>query len=212
MSESLQRCNRKMDQVTTNSESTVNEFDEENNNGFVFFNHFIPVELISHSFAYYIDAKSLLNCQRVCKGWNTIIKDYVWRQKAKISTRHNFTSDNAFDWKEYYIMHVKFGKNLVKNHSGAHGKERNWNSTGNRHFFCAWSVECPPRNAPRLPAAPEFGSSQHCFSIGSYYGQKMQMIDLLKEGFSANILDNMQPTIKVIKHFYEKSRNIFRIT
>lgn len=60
-----------------------------------------------------------------------------------------------------------------------------------------WIVECPPIGVPPLPEKPEFENKEHCFVTTHYDCFKEYTIDLLKEGFSENILDNIQPPIEV---------------
>lgn len=60
-----------------------------------------------------------------------------------------------------------------------------------------WIVECPPIGVPHLPAQPEFEDKEHCFATTYYNCYKEQEIDLLKEGFSVNILDELRPPFEV---------------
>lgn len=185
-----------MSQIMFDSESRI-PFDEESGNGLLFCNNIpIPEELISRIFVSYVDPKGLLNCQLVCKRWNMIITDYVWRQRAAVRTQRQFTLEEPYDWKDYYIINSKFGKNLVKNNSGAEGISRNW--LIKRNEGDGWIIEDPPIGAPRLPDDPEFGKNQHCFATSYGPCVKAQTIDLINEGFSANILDNLLPTIEVL--------------
>ncbi|XP_055326941.1 F-box only protein 6-like isoform X2 [Sitodiplosis mosellana] len=84
--------------------------------------------------------------------------------------------------------------NLVKNHSGEDAF-KHWQITQNRGN--RWAIECPPIGAPSLPSEPEFENKQHCFVTS--YGEccKNYTVDLIKEGFTANILDHLQPSIKI---------------
>lgn len=178
----------------SNAESRV-VFDEESDNGMVLSHIPIPEELISRIFVCYMDSKSLLSCQLVCKRWNMIITSYVWRQKATIRTHRHFTSEEPYDWKDYYVMHTKFDKNLVKNHSGADGRSNHWRIQ--RNGGEGWIIERPPAGAPRLSEDPEFGQKQHCFVTSYGTCEKAQTINLINEGFSAKILDNLRPPIEV---------------
>lgn len=179
---------------SANVESRV-KFNEQSYNGMLFNDIPIPEELISRLFVYYVDPNSLLNCQLVCKQWNMIITDYVWRQKAAISTHHHFVADDPYDWKEYYIVHTKSDKNLVKNHSGA--KNRN-NWIIERNGGEGWVIERPPSGTPHLPEEPDFEKGQHCFVTSYDTCEKRQTINLINEGFSDKMLDNLQPTIEVL--------------
>lgn len=259
---------------------------------------YLPIELIQR-ILFYADEKTLLNCQLVCKSWNQIILNYVWRKKAEIKTGHKFAIKTVLNWKDFYLICAKnlFGRNLLKNHSGAEGfkywdyighrgdsdsesefevddinndddhsesesesntesnnenesntesenenaannnnnNQNNRNANGNANEngrnrvnenhsdyetdsssesdeviyqdsddnedqpdkIRGWMVECPPIGAPPPPSKPEFEGKKHCFVTTFYDCHKKQIIDLLKEGFSANILDQMRPPIAV---------------
>lgn len=164
------------------------------NNGLILQNVEIPQELIEN-ILFYVDVKTLLNCRRVCKCWNEIITDYIWRKKAEVKIGRTFTSDSIFEWKDFYLLCSDlFGRNLMDNHSGK-VKFKRWQITHNHGD--KWSIECPPIGSPALPKEPEFGNTQHCFvtSYGNCY--KFYIIDLIKEGFTENILDHLQPPIEV---------------
>lgn len=60
-----------------------------------------------------------------------------------------------------------------------------------------WIVECPPVGAPLLPERPEFEGKQHCFVTTYYDCSKEHVIDLIKAGFTTDILDQLQPPIEV---------------
>ncbi|XP_031625517.1 F-box only protein 44-like [Contarinia nasturtii] len=172
------------------------EFSEDSDNGMVFNDIPVPEELISRIFCYYVDAKSLLNCQLVCKRWNMLMTDYVWRKKAIIRTGHHFTLEEPYDWKDYYsIITVNFGKNLLTNHSGAEGIRKGWNNL--RNGGDGWKIERSPLGVPPLPEEPDFGNSQYCFVTSYSDCIKEQTIYLSKVGFSANVLDSMQPVIEI---------------
>lgn len=73
--------------------------------------------------------------------------------------------------------------------------DRNWiiiENGGNK-----WYVERPPFGAPAIPAEPDFENSQHCFVTSYIECKKMCTINLLGEGFTTKILDEIQPVIEV---------------
>lgn len=164
-------------------------------NGLIFSDQLLPVELIQRILCH-VDGKTLLNCRLVCKCWNDITTDYVWRKKAEIETGCKIPADTILGVKDFFLICTKnlFGRNLVKNHSGE-GNLIHWDIVHNGGD--RWAVERPPIGAPLLPQEPEFESKQHCFVTS--YGEccKKFTIDLIAEGFSANILDNLQPPIEV---------------
>lgn len=178
-----------------NSQSSVCS-DQFGDNGLMLNDIYVPIEVIQRIFCF-ADEKSLLNCQLVCKRWNEIIMDYVWRKKAEINTGCKFPIDSVLEWKDFYVISAKniFDRNLIKNHSGENGLQHYWNIFEDGGD--GWIVECPPTGVPPLPQAPEFENKQHCFVTSYFDCYKEFVIDLEKEGFSANILDNLQPNIEV---------------
>lgn len=260
-----------------NSQS-AEESDGLGDNGLMLNDVYLPIELIQRIMCH-ADEKTLLCCQLVCKRWNEIILDYVWRKKAEIKTGYKFPSDTVLEWKDFYLICKKnlFGRNLLKNHSGENGF-KHWRSKADDNFFShhldvvifhnenendgddnstnsdgdsnndgeihgdidenidgnieidhgandgpdnenlndnndsenenenfndnddhynGWIVECPPVGVPSLPLEPEFEEKEHCFVTTYYDCYKEQVINLVKEGFSAKILDEMQPAIEV---------------
>lgn len=168
--------------------------DEVVDNGLILGNVSVPPELIARILCY-ADEKTLLNCRRVCKCWNEIIVDYdVWRRKAVLKTGFQFPPTDALGWKDYYIICVKTGQNLIKNHSGAEGFKY-WDikhNGGNR-----WIVEYPPSGAPMLPREPDLKPKQHCFATSYSICSKRYTVDLVEEGFPIYMLDEMSPPIEV---------------
>lgn len=167
--------------------------DEEDNNGLILCNkYFIPKELILKIMCYYADEKVLLDCQQVCKCWNILMVDYVWRKKAEIKSGIKFsTSDYNLNWKDYYLIYSKdlFTKNLLKNSSGEKGLQEHWQII--QDGGDGWLIENPPIGVPPLQ------HTQHCFVTSYSSCSKTQTIDLIKAGFSENILDNMQPSVEI---------------
>lgn len=186
-----------MDKIHDNKDESRVEFDEDSNNGMILSDHYIPAELLIDLMCNYIDEKTLLSCQRVCKRWNILITDFVWHKKAERKSKTKFPQDDKLTWKDYYLIYAKnlFIKNLLKNHSGEEGLSDHWNIVSNGGD--RWIVECPPVGAPSLPEGPEFENKEHCFVTSFTVSTKEQVIDLYNEGFTANILDHMQPPIEV---------------
>lgn len=164
-------------------------------NGLILNDKLLALELIQRILCY-VDVKTLLNCQLVCKSWNDIIVDYVWRKKAELKIRCKIPIDTVLQTKDFYLLSLKnlFERNLMDNHSGEKRFEH-WHVTQNHGN--GWIIECPPVGAPLLPPAPEFGGKQHCFATSFGMCSKHYSIDLIEEGFSSNILDQLQPSIEV---------------
>lgn len=155
----------------------------------------IATELIEHILLY-TDMKTLLNCRRVCKCWNEIITtQHFWRKRAEIKIGYSFGLDSVLEWKDFYLICSEslFDKNLVKNHSGERKFER-WKITQNHGD--SWTVQ-RPLSARSSPKQPGFVGKQHCFVNSCSNCYKHYTIDLIEEGFTANILDHLRPSIEV---------------
>ena len=171
------------------------ESDELVDNGLMLANKLLAVELVQRILCY-VDERTLLHCQLVCKCWNEIIKDYVWRKKAEIKTGCKISIDTVLEAKDFYSICTNnlFERNLMENHSGAE-QFKHWQITQNRGH--QWIIECPPVGAPSLPPEPVFEDKQHCFVTSFGECCKQYTVDLIGEGFTVNILDNLKPTIEV---------------
>ncbi|XP_001600314.2 F-box only protein 6 [Nasonia vitripennis] len=171
-------------------------YDEASNNGLIIRENYIPEELLCEILCY-VDHKTLCNCQLVCKQWLELIQGYVWRKKAERTLGKTLPVDENAPWTMYYFICDKkaFGRNLIKNHSGKTRVNSDWtivNDGGD-----GWKVENPPVGVPALPDDPVFEGKQCCFVTSYDRCCKQQTIDLLDEGFTEYLLDNLQPTIKV---------------
>lgn len=177
-----------------NSRSTE-ESVELGDNGLILNEKLIPVELIQRILCY-VDEKTLLKCQLVCKCWNEIMLDYVWRRKAELKIGCKIPVDTILKVKDFYLICSKnpFERNLVKNHSGKE-KFKHWQITQNRGN--RWVTECPAAGLPALPPEPELENNQHCFVTSFGECCKQYTVNLIEEGFTANILDQLQPSIEV---------------
>lgn len=171
------------------------------NNGLEMCNINIPPEVILRILLF-VDERSLLSSQQVCKRWNGFLVDYVWRKKAEIKTGYMFAPNTNLDWKDYFLMTSKniFGRNLIKNHSGELGVQTHWQIS--RNGGNGWNSECPPIGVPPLPDMPVFENKQYCFVTSWMDCTKIYIIDLINEGFSEHILDDIRPTIKVSNTVY----------
>lgn len=172
--------------------------DENDNNGLILNNQYIPEEVLA-SVLYHVDHKSLVKCMLVCKRWNYLIRNYVWRKKSEtIVGRLLPADDEHLPWSLHYLIckpHGPFERNLVRNHSGSEGLKKHWRiirNQGNK-----WSVEEPPVGVPGLPESETlFQEKKICFVTSFDYCSKTQTIDLIKEGLTAHIMDEVQPHIQ----------------
>lgn len=171
------------------------EYDEKSENGLVICNTYLPEELLTEVLCY-VDYKSLLMCQLVCKRWNAIICDYVWRKKVEMRIGRSLPPDQNMTWQMYYLMYKKnpFGRNLIKNHSGAQGAKEHW------QIICDegdhWTIESPPIGIPPLPSNDPILEGKQCCFVTSYGScTKSQIINLEAEGLAPYVLDALQPPI-----------------
>ena len=101
-------------------------FDEKHCNGLVLCDKFLPVEVLTE-ILFYVDCKTALNCQLVCKLWQTLM-NYVWFKKinqidCKKIVAEPFLWDDNMPWSVFYLCIKSYRRNLyMKNHSGAKGK------------------------------------------------------------------------------------------
>ncbi|XP_018304360.1 F-box only protein 6 isoform X2 [Mycetomoellerius zeteki] len=186
------------------------EFDEENDDGLILCDKFLPVEMLMKIFAH-IDCKTtIMNCLLVCKRWKTLMT-YVWYKKTKQTLMDkSILWNNEVPWSIYYIACSKklFERNLIRNHSGAIGickweiptKKIGLNNV--QLFRSLILVEKLPDSVPELPQTePLFRDTQTCFNFCLFekgeIPSKEQYIHLEYEGISPYILDTYQPPIMV---------------
>ncbi|XP_076301566.1 F-box only protein 44-like [Lasioglossum baleicum] len=190
-----------MGQFHDNSMSTREEFDEESENGLIFADRYIPGELLTQIFTY-VDHKSLLSCQLVCKRWEMLIKSYVWRKVAELTCGgQSLLLRKEVPWHVYYFICEKkpFGRNLIRNHSGEE-RYKHWEIT--REGGDCWVVENPPVGVPPLSSDdPILEGKQYCFTTSYQFCVKRQIIDLEKEGLIPYVLDNLRPPIEISEHY-----------
>jgi len=173
------------------------EYDEQSDNGLMICDRYMPAELLAEIFCLYVDYKTLLNCQLVCKRWKTLIQSYVWRKKVEMILGKPFPRHEQISWQMFYLICKKkpFERNLLKNHSGEHGR-KHWRiicDGGDR-----WGIEKPPAGVPDLPLnEPVFEGKQICFTTSYDTCMKVQNINLIAEGLHPYLLDVLQPPITV---------------
>lgn len=157
----------------------------------------LPEELLCDLMRFYLDASALMQCQQVCKQWNILLKGYVWRCKAEQQANCKFRGNEVLGARDFCRIYAKrlYGRNLIGNHSGGKQFEA-W--TNVKHGGHGWKVECPPVGAPPLPVDAEYGGDQHCFVTSYGNCSKTYVVDLLAEGFTETILDELQSPIVVM--------------
>ncbi|KAF8794543.1 F-box only protein 17 like protein [Argiope bruennichi] len=164
-----------------------------------FVNFSIPDDLLIDILSY-VPAEDLIkNCRLVCKDWKSIVDGHsVWKLKCKrekkcipsISLRN---IPNHYYEKIY--IHDPYGKNLIQNPYGEEGLAK-WVITRNRGD--GFIIENPPAGAEPVPQ--EVGS-QSCFATTYYPCMKHQLIDLLENGISEEILQVETTKIKIGEWF-----------
>ncbi|KAL6436409.1 hypothetical protein ACFW04_004731 [Cataglyphis niger] len=186
---------------------------DENYNGLRICKKDISIELLMTIFCY-IDHRTLLKCQLVCKQWKMVIQDYVWWKKAGLVLDKSFSRCKEIPWQVFYLIYKTkppFEKNLLKNHSGEECF-RHWVCHNN--LSTNWTIENPPSGVPELPLTePIFEGKQYCFACFCIvketvepFNIKYQTIDLEAEGFHPYILDVLQPPI-MISEWYSCQNN-----
>lgn len=169
-------------------------FDEEDDNGLVLCDRYLPIEVLMEIFCH-ADPRTLLTCQLVCKRWKMLMR-HVWHKKTERMLGKPFPWDDKLPWPVFYFTctHKPYEKNLVWNHSGAQNLNH-WEITFNGGDH--WKVEEPPIGVPELQTEPMFDDRQICFVTSHGNCSKIQNINLMREGIHPYILDIYQPPIVV---------------
>ncbi|KAL6426295.1 hypothetical protein ACFW04_009074 [Cataglyphis niger] len=181
---------------------------DEDCNGLRICNKDISIELLTKIFCY-LDRRTLLKCQLVCKQWKMVIQNYVWWKKAGLVLNKLFSRREELPWQVFYLIYKKKPpferRNLLKNHSGEE-QFNYWN------YYCSncWKIENPPSGVPELPLTePVFEGNQYCFAtfrdlklhwefeLCDPITNKVQQINLVLNGFHPYILDVLQPPIMI---------------
>ncbi|KAG5306683.1 FBX6 protein, partial [Acromyrmex charruanus] len=188
-----------MGQFNTIPSSPRVMFDEEGDNGLVLCDKYLPVEILIEIFCY-VDCKTLMNCQLVCKRWKMLM-NYVWHKKTEQTLAKPFPWNDKIPWSVFYFACTKkpYERNLLRNHSGTEGMHH-WDLGSNGGD--QWRIEEPPVGVPKLPQTePMFKDRQICFTTSYQRCSKMQDIYLTDEGIHPYILDTYQPPI-VVSEWY----------
>ncbi|XP_071564876.1 uncharacterized protein [Temnothorax nylanderi] len=200
------RATNIMGQFSATPSSSRVMFDEEDNNGLVLCDKYLPVEMLIEIFCH-ADCKTLLRCQLVCRRWK-LLMNHVWHKKTERTLGKPFPWNDKMPWTVYYLACTKkpYERNLVKNPSGAEDF-KHWDDGYD------WTVEEPPDDMPELPQTePLFKDRQICFVTSLLrdleHIPQVQVIILEDEGIHSHILDTYQPPIEsfffcgsIWKHF-----------
>ncbi|XP_044291439.1 F-box only protein 17-like [Varanus komodoensis] len=140
----------------------------------------------------WVRARTLVTrCRLVCRRWKRLIdtptvwklqweRDPSLRAALKAASRHP-----QMEWGRVSVLRP-FGRNLIKNPCGKE-EFQHWNIQPGGDGWCVEENKHPVEGA----------EAQTCFVSSYYWCIKSQLIDLLKEGFWEDLLDNYQPEILI---------------
>ncbi|XP_063965393.1 F-box only protein 6-like [Lytechinus pictus] len=163
----------------------------------------LPYELIQRILVVVPDC-DLPECSCVCKTWQAAIAEQsFWRQKCERGGQFVEKYMAPYfppDWREFYFK-SPFARNLIKNCSGqdSPGEHdlKHWTILSNGGE--RWKIETGCHGSDRLPdeVLRLNGGKDKSFATSYGWCEREQVIDLVKEGFSEEMLDRMKPTIFV---------------
>ena len=181
------------EKTTEPDDSFISQKSNENSNGLPVNEELcFPEEVLAEMFLHF-DNKTLLSCHLVCKQWDVLIKDYVWRKKAEYVTRQEWPVDKEIPWTYYYYLcdNRPFGKNLTNY------KEAVLNENPYVTIFEFQKGDDIPVSIIPFPNDDTFQGT--CVITRERTYDNHFAIDLLKEGFTEHILDKLQPIVTVYK-------------
>lgn len=193
----------------------MEEIDEKNGYVFSVFGEddskedfYVPEEIIAHILSF-VDFDSLVfGCRLVCHSWKNIVDNLALREKAERecalelekAVREPVSKKLILPWYINYLCHKKLlGRNLLKNNCGK-DKFKHWSILSNGGD--RWKIEDIPSGSDALPEdCSDFEGYTSCFSTSYHSNSKVQVINLLEEGFGQKFMDNVQPDIAISEWF-----------
>ncbi|XP_070560891.1 F-box only protein 44-like [Ptychodera flava] len=145
----------------------------------------------------------LLNCMLVCKEWHAATQQATfWKIKCLRSGRliEELVSIPAQEWRSVYFKNP-YGRNLMKNPCGEEGVNSGWTileDGGDRLCVETRDIGCKPK-PPEMLA--EMDNSTKNFATSYQWCSRVQVVDLIAEGCSEYVLDEIQPAIEVSEWF-----------
>ncbi|XP_030393385.1 F-box only protein 44 isoform X1 [Gopherus evgoodei] len=156
----------------------------------------LPEDVLVELFSLVPARELICNCQLVCVLWRDVVNlATVWKRKCqREGFNHEKWDKTIQDWKIFYFL-CSLKKNLLKNPC-AEESFQFWTLKSNKGD--KWKVEDLPGQHGR-----DFPSPHVCKYFVTSYGQclKFQLIDLKKEGYWDQLMDEIRPDI-VVKDWY----------
>ncbi|XP_053865369.1 F-box only protein 44-like isoform X1 [Malaclemys terrapin pileata] len=156
----------------------------------------LPKDVLVELFSLVPTRELICNCRLVCVLWRDVVNlATVWKRKCQREGFYHEKWDKTIkDWKIFYVL-CSLKKNLLKNPC-AEESFQSWNLDPNEGD--EWKVEDLPG-----PHGRDFPSPHVRKYFVTSYGQclKSQLIDLKKEGYWDQLMDEIRPDI-VVKDWY----------
>uniref|UniRef100_A0A3P8WV57 F-box protein 44, tandem duplicate 9 n=1 Tax=Cynoglossus semilaevis TaxID=244447 RepID=A0A3P8WV57_CYNSE len=156
----------------------------------------LPLEILEEIFLNLPRNQVVLTCRLVCSRWKVVAdSESLWKERCRREGLHlRDGSRIPEDWRLFYFL-CKKRRNLIKNPKGDR-KMEDWVIQENGGD--GWKLEKPMVPHPNKTVLKNFVTS---------YGmcRKVQLIDLVKEGYSPVFMDTFQPHIKISDWYAPRS-------
>lgn len=156
----------------------------------------LPETVLVHILSFVDPRDLLLRCSLVCQTWKRLIDSQtLWRTKCE---RTGFYSTDLLpsppdDFKKYYFQNP-YNRNLIKNPCALE-RFSHWivGQNGGDHF----RIEDKPCGSHPLEKFTDVKGQYKCWVTSYGWCEKHQVIDLISEGCSPQVLDEIRPEIQV---------------
>ncbi|XP_061174325.1 F-box only protein 6-like [Saccostrea echinata] len=156
----------------------------------------VPETVLLHILSFVNEKDLLLKCSLVCKNWKRLVDTQtLWKTKCE---REGYYSSKWLplppdDFKKYFFQNP-YNRNLIKNPCALE-KFDHWkiDKNGGDRFV----VEDKPVGCHPLEKFADFKGSYKCWVTSYGWCEKHQIIDLVKEGCSSEVLDKIRPEVQV---------------
>ncbi|XP_077998271.1 F-box only protein 44-like [Glandiceps talaboti] len=144
--------------------------------------------------------KDLLNCMLVCKRWYmTIQQPTFWKIKCLNAGRllRELVNIPSAEWRNVYFKNP-YGRNLIRNPCGDDGVSKDWiilMNGGNQLRVEDSDIGCKPKPIEMLEETDTSSTKNFASSYG--WCHRVQVIDLIKEGCSEYVMDEIRPDIDI---------------